>query len=133
MPENTRKMTQAEYESRIEKIQVELLTAQPERTPRLLRAFALWLNGEKYLNQESASRLLCAAKSAGMAEIEAIQIIRDASGCIAEDSSAVTISRGTYATLVDAYDTLQLLRNGLGAIGDTPVLELAQLEELAQK
>lgn len=48
-------------------------------------------------------------------------------------TETVTISRGTYATLVDAYDTLQLLRNGLGAIGDTPVLELAQLEELAQK
>lgn len=44
----------------------------------------------------------------------------------------VTISRGTYATLVAAYDTLQLLRNGLGAIGDTPVLELDQLDELAQ-
>lgn len=48
-------------------------------------------------------------------------------------TETVTISRGTYATLVAAYDTLQLLRNGLGAISDTPVLELAQLEELAQK
>ena len=129
MTENTRKLTRAEYESRIDKIQMQLILAPAERTPSLLRAFALWLDDEKYLTQESARCLLSAAKSAGMAEAKAIQIIRDAYGCSDEKSNAVTIDRDTFNVLVATYKTYQQIGQD---IGETPILTPNELESLDQ-
>lgn len=129
MTENTRKLTRAEYESRIDKIQMQLILAPAERTPSLLRAFALWLDEEKYLTQESARCLLSAAKSAGMAEAKAIQIIRDAYGCSDEKSNAVTIDRDTFNVLVATYKTYQQIRHDIGEI---PKLSPEGLEALDQ-
>lgn len=129
MTENTRKLTRAEYESRIDKIQMQLILAPAEGTPSLLRAFALWLDDEKYLTQESARCLLSAAKSAGMAEAKAIQIIRDAYGCSDEKSNAVTIDRDTFNVLVATYKTYQQIRHD---IGKTPKLSPEDVEALDQ-
>lgn len=132
MTENTRKLTRAEYESRIDKIQMQLILAPTERTPSLLRAFALWLDDEKYLTQESARCLLSAAKSAGMAEAKAIQIIRDAYGCSDEKSNAVTIDRDTFNVLVATYKTYQQIGQAIGAMGETPKLKPEDVEALDQ-
>ena len=132
MTENTRKLTRAEYESRIDKIQMQLILAPTERTPSLLRAFALWLDDEKYLTQESARCLLSAAKSAGMAEAKAIQIIRDAYGCSDEKSNAVTIDRDTFNILVATYKTYQQIGQDIGAMGKTPKLRPKDVEALDQ-
>lgn len=129
MPEDTRKLTREKYESRIDKIQMELILAPAERTPSLLRAFALWLDEEKYLTQESARCLISAAKSAGMAEAKAIQIIRDAYGCSDEKSNAVTLDRGTFNVLVATYKTYQQLGHD---IGETPKLRPEDVEALDQ-
>lgn len=132
MTENTRKLTRAEYESRIDKIQMQLILAPAERTPSLLRAFALWLDDEKYLTQESARCLLSAAKSAGMAEAKAIQIIRDAYGYSDEKSNAVTIDRDIFNVLVATYKTYQQIGQAIGAMGETPKLRPEDVDSLDQ-
>lgn len=132
MTENAKKWTMSEAKERIEKMQWEILTSPPEKTSSLLRAFTSFLGREKYLTQEFATDLLRAGQSAGMPEIEAIQVIRDAAGLSEKKTETVTIDRNVYDILVAAYKSHEAAKHATWVWSNVPMLTPSELETLDQ-